>query len=573
MKSRIVRRDEVAGAAIPGLDLHLVLERLYFQRGIRKAEDLDVSLAGLHPFTSLKGIDAAVDVLQVALTEQRRVLVVGDFDADGATASALAVLGLRAFGLRRIAYLVPNRFEYGYGLTPEIVRVACRREPDLLITVDNGISSIAGVRTARELGLDVLVTDHHLPGAELPAANAIVNPNQPGCNFPSKHLAGVGVMFYLLAALRARLRGNNDFSLQGLAEPDLASLLDLVALGTVADVVPLDRNNRILVEQGLRRIRAGRCRPGITALLQAGGRDQARAVATDLGFAVGPRLNAAGRLADMSTGIECLLQDDFKRCRQMARELDALNRERREIEARMQDDALAYLETHRFTDTVLPYGMCLFESHWHQGVVGILAARIRERVHRPVIAFAPDGEDLLKGSGRSIPGLHLRDALEAIAAGNPGLLSKFGGHAMAAGLSLKRADLETFRLAFDTQLRAMLSASDLDGAILSDGELREPDLDLALARTLRNAGPWGQGFPEPVFDGEFELLDRRIVAEKHLKLRLRIDQRVIEAIAFNTLDEDWPVDVRRVHAAYRLDVNNYRDRDSLQLIVLDVRPL
>ena len=380
-------------------------------------------------------------------------------------------------------------------------------------------------------------------------------------------------MFYVLAALRAKLRGQNYFASTGTAEPDLASLLDLVALGTVADVVPLDRNNRIFVEQGLRRIRAGRCRPGITAILEVGGRVAERIVATDLGFAVGPRLNAAGRLADMSSGIECLIQDDPARCRKMARELDALNHERRELESEMQEDALANLATQEFNDTELPFGMCLFEPHWHPGIVGILAARIRERVHRPVIAFAPDGETLLKGSGRSIPGLHLRDALDAIAAHNPGLLTKFGGHAMAAGLSLKLSDLETFRQAFDDQLRSVLNKSDLDGAVFSDGELNTTDLNLDLAHLLRGAGPWGQGFSEPVFDGEFELVDRRVVAEKHLKLRLGCGTEVVDAIAFNILDQDWPINVHRVHAAYRLDVNNYRNRETLQLIISHIDPI
>ncbi len=572
MNTHIIRRDGPQ-AGIRDTQLHPVLERLYTRRGIRVAEDLEISLAGLHSFTSLKGIENAVEVLQRALDEQHRILVVGDFDADGATASALAVLGLRAFGLQHIEYLVPNRFKFGYGLTPEIVQVACLQKPELLITVDNGISSIEGVRAAREQGLEVLVTDHHLPGVELPRANAIVNPNQPGCEFPSKNLAGVGVMFYLLAALRARLRDQGYFNRQGLAVPDLVAFLDLVALGTVADVVPMDRNNRILVEQGLRRIRAGRCRPGIAALLEAGGRDQARVVASDLGFAVGPRLNAAGRLADMSVGIECLLQEDPAQCRKMAGDLDALNVERREIEARMSDDALSALEMQDIPDTELPFGLCLYEPHWHPGVVGILAARIRERVHRPVIAFAPDGDALLKGSARSIPGLHLRDALDAIAARNPQLLSKFGGHAMAAGLSIRRTDLDHFRLAFDEQLRGMLSESDLVDAILSDGELSESDLNLDLARVLRFAGPWGQGFAEPVFDGEFELLDRRIVGTKHLKLRLGTGTQSLDAIAFNIVDDDWPAQVRRVQVAYRLDVNNYKNRESLQLMVIHIKPL
>jgi single-stranded-DNA-specific exonuclease len=546
MSRRIARRPVSPGPPLAD-ELHPVLDRVYRSRGVARRSELDVSLSALHAADRLSGISAAVDLLDAARARGRRVLVVGDFDADGATATALALLGLRAMGLAEVDYLVPNR---------------------LLITVDNGISSIDGVSAARDAGMQVLITDHHLPGERLPGADAIVNPNQPGCDFPSKSLAGVGVMFYLLAALRARLRERGEFGAQ--AAPNVADWLDLVALGTVADVVPLDRNNRILVEQGLRRIRAGRCRPGIHALLAAGRRDPRRAVASDLAFAVAPRLNAAGRLEDMSEGIECLLSDDSRACAAMAERLDALNRERREIESDMHGDALRTLDDLEHDPESLPYGLCLFEEHWHQGVVGIVAARVRERVHRPVIAFAREDAHTLKGSARSIPGLHVRDALDAVAAHHPGLLLRFGGHAMAAGLSLRAEDLERFRAAFDTQLRRVLQASDLEDVLITDGALEPGDLNLDLARTLRAAGPWGQAFPDPVFDGEFEVLSRRIVGERHLKLRLRSGDGsgpALDAIAFNITDREWPSSVSRVRVAYRLDVNDWQGTESAQLVV------
>jgi single-stranded-DNA-specific exonuclease len=472
-------------------------------------------------------------------------------------------------GFEHVDYLVPNRFEFGYGLTPEIVAVARAREPQLLITVDNGISSIDGVAAARAAGMDVLITDHHLPAQRLPDASAVVNPNQPGCAFPSKALAGVGVMFYVLAALRARLRESGAFQSLGVAAPNVANWLDLVALGTVADVVALDRNNRILIEQGLRRIRAGHTRPGIAALLRAGNRDPARCVASDLAFAAAPRLNAAGRLTDMSLGIECLLGDDPVACARMADELDALNRARRDIESDMQADALAWLRTMQDDATDLPYGLCLFEPHWHQGVVGIVAARVRERVHRPVIAFAPEEGGRLKGSARSIAGVHVRDVLDTVAARHPGLVIKFGGHAMAAGLSIEHANLERFRGAFDAVLRELLAHEDLEDVLYTDGALAPQELELGLARTLRAAGPWGQAFPEPMFDGQFEVISRRIVGERHLKLRLRAapDAPALDAIAFNHGDDGWPPGSVRIHAAYRLDVNAWQTRESAQLVV------
>ena len=576
MTRRIQRRAAPPGtplAAPPGAALHPILDRVYRHRGVTGVGELDLSLAALAPAHDLAGLPGAVDVLARARRDRQRVLVVGDYDADGATAAALALLGLRALGFADVDYLVPNRFEYGYGLSPEIVSVARTREPRVLVTVDNGIASVDGVAAAREAGMDVVITDHHLPGERLPQASAIVNPNQPGCRFPSKSLAGVGVMFYVLAALRARLREDGVFRESGAGEPNVAAWLDLVALGTVADVVALDRNNRILVEQGLRRIRAGRCRPGVAALLSVAGRDPSRCVAGDLGFAAAPRLNAAGRLTDMSLGIDCLLDDDPAGALAKAKELDALNRERRTIERDMHDDALAHLDD-LGEPADLPYGLCLFEEHWHQGVLGIVAARVRERVHRPVIAFARDGDERLKGSARSIPGLHVRDALDAVATRHPGLVLAFGGHAMAAGLAIRRADLDLFRGAFDAQLRRTLQASDLEEVLWSDGELAPADLALDLARALRAAGPWGQAFPEPLFDGEFDVLSRRVVGEHHLKMKLRAGPGAapLDAIAFRRTDDDWPPGATRIHAAYRLDVNEWQGAQSAQLVVewLDV---
>ncbi|MDX1692342.1 MAG: single-stranded-DNA-specific exonuclease RecJ, partial [Ketobacteraceae bacterium] len=459
-------------------DLPPALQRIYAARGITDSREVSLQLNQLIPASRLKGLDAALDLLQQALQEQWDILIVGDFDADGATSSALSVLALRALGAERVDYLVPNRFEYGYGLTPEIVEVARQSNPDLIVTVDNGISSISGVSAAKAAGIRVLVTDHHLPADELPDADAIVNPNQPGCEFPSKNLAGVGVIFYVMTALRTRLQQAGWFSEQGLPEPNMADFLDIVALGTVADVVPLDHNNRILVEHGLRRIRAGRCRPGIKALIEVARRTPGRLVAADLGFAVGPRLNAAGRLDDMSHGIECLLTDDPRHARDIAIELDQLNHNRKSIEFSMQNEALAILNQLQFERDSLPWGLCLYRKDWHQGVIGILASRIKERFHRPVIAFAPGDEGEVKGSARSIPGLHIRDALDAVAAQHPGLIAKFGGHAMAAGLSLPTQHLETFKAAFDREVRRMLTEDDLTGSVLSDGELHPRELDL-----------------------------------------------------------------------------------------------
>jgi single-stranded-DNA-specific exonuclease len=549
-----------------------LLTRLYAARGVQSAAELDKGLARLIPYQQLKGMDAAVDLLVLGLQQGQRMLIVGDFDADGATASTVGVLGLRMLGAAHVDYLVPNRFEYGYGLTPEIVAVALERAPQLLITVDNGISSVEGVAAAKAAGLTVLVTDHHLPGAELPAADAIVNPNQPGCEFPSKALAGVGVMFYVLLALRARLREMGWFTAQR-PEPNLGELLDLVALGSVADVVPLDANNRILVHQGLARIRAGRARPGLRAILEVAGRDHRRITSTDLGFILGPRLNAAGRLDDMALGIECLLCEDEALARDMAVQLDQLNQDRKAIEQGMQREALAQLKDLPLQD--MPFGLCLFEPDWHQGVIGILASRMKERYHRPTIAFADAGDGVLKGSARSVPGFHIRDALDAVAAKHPELISKFGGHAMAAGLSLPQANFAAFAAAFDAEVRRQLCEDDLTGRLLSDGALSIEEFHLSLAKELRNAGPWGQHFPEPLFHGVFQLVQQRVVGERHLKVVLKSEcgSVQLDGIAFGVDRDIWPnPTVRWVELAYKLDVNEYRGQESVQLLIAHISP-
>ncbi|WP_317928668.1 single-stranded-DNA-specific exonuclease RecJ [Halioxenophilus sp. WMMB6] len=555
-----------------------LLKRVFANRQVTSEAELDYRFANLLDPQQLKGIQAACSLLNQALKEQWSILVVGDFDADGATSSALAVSALKAMGAASVDFLVPNRFQFGYGLTPEIVEVAAQRSPQLIVTVDNGISSLDGVVRANELGIAVLVTDHHLPGAELPKAAAIVNPNQPGCTFASKNLAGVGVIFNVLVALRAQLRADGWFAKQGIAEPNLADYLDLVALGTVADVVPLDANNRLLIHQGLARIRAGKARPGIAAMIEIAGRDAKRLVAADLGFIVGPRLNAAGRLDDMSLGIRCLLSDDPFQARELAGELNDLNQDRRAIEASMQKEALASLADINLGEVEsTPWGLCLYQPQWHQGVVGILASRIKERFHRPVIAFADsDAGNEIKGSARSIPGLHIRDALDRVASSHPGLISKFGGHAMAAGLSISKAKFPQFAKAFDQTVRELLSADDLSEAIWSDGELLGEEFNLPLAEAIRNAGPWGQAFPEPLFDGEFQLVQSRLVSGKHLKMVVAPvtgGQPLIDAIAFNVDTDQWPnAGVERVHMVYQLEVNEYRGQQSVQLLVRHLWP-
>ena len=516
------------------------------------------------------GIERASALLADCIDGRGRIVVVGDFDADGATGSAVAILGLRALGAVAVEHLTPSRFKHGYGLSPAVVDAAVACKPDLLITVDNGIGSIAGVEHAAARGIPVLVTDHHLPGARLPEAAAIVNPNQPGCLFPSKHIAGVGVLFYLLAATRAELRRRGRFAAG--QEPNLAQLLDLVALGTVADVVTLDRNNRILVEQGLRRIRAGRCRPGLRALLEIAGCRLERVTARDLGFAAGPRLNAAGRLDDMSLGVECLVTDDPVRAMHLARQLHGLNGERRDIEFTMRDQAEALVERLAAEGGELPAALCLCGDDWHQGVIGIVAARVRERWHRPVIAFADGGGGMLRGSARSVDGLHIRDLIDAVDKRHPGLIERFGGHAMAAGLTVPRDALDAFRAAFIEEIQRELGTAPPVRELLSDGELPAPMLNLDTAETLRLAGPWGKGFAEPLFDGVFDVGEVRIAAERHLKLRIRAsDGRPIEAIGFNLAEQRGAVG-QRMHLAYRLDVNDYRGLRAPQLIVEHLQP-
>ena len=565
-RQKVQRRQP---GAEPLTGIHPILSRIYSNRGVEQVADIDYAATGLQPAHSLKDISKATHRLMDALQQQQSIMVIGDYDTDGATSTALALSGLKSLGFEHVDYLVPNRFDFGYGLTPEIVTVAATKKPDLIITVDNGIASLAGVQRANELGIDVLVTDHHLPGEQLPEAVAIINPNQPGDEFPSKNLAGVGVMFYLLMALRQHMRSQGWFVRQGVAEPNLAHFLDLVALGTVADVVPLDRNNRILVEQGLRRIRSGRALPGILALLRVAKRDYQRLRANDLGFAIGPRLNAAGRLDDISLGIECLLTQDPAMAEQYAAELNTLNQERRLIETEMQAQAIACVDDLQLDAAELPWGLALFQSDWHQGVVGLVASRIKDRVHRPVIAFADADERSMKGSARSIPGLHIRDALALVDSEHPGLIEKFGGHAMAAGLSLEKKHFDVFSEAFDQAVRSLLDIEQLSPVVHSDGELDHRELNLDVARVLNNCGPWGQAFPEPVFDGVFHILHRKVLQERHLKFTLIPEggQRSVDAIVFNVAPDEWPGDGESFHIAYSLEVNAYQGMERAQLMI------
>lgn len=555
------------------LSSHLppLLQRIYAARDVSDMAQLDNDLNQLLPYHDLLNIDLAVQYLVSILQQQLHVLIIGDFDADGATSATLLVSVLRSFGLQQVHYLVPNRFEYGYGLTPEIVLVAKERNPDWIITVDNGISSHAGIAKAHELGMKVMVTDHHLPGDTLPPAEVIVNPNQPGCLFASKSLAGVGVAFYIVLALRAGLRELNWFGENNITEPNLAHALDLVALGTVADVVPLDRNNRILVHQGLKRMRLGRMRPGIRALLEASGRSVHQLVATDLGFGVGPRLNAAGRLDDMSLGIECLLTENDDQARHIAEQLSLLNEERKQIGDDMQQQALQIVQAlHLDESKNLPAGLCLYDRSWHQGVIGILASRIKEAYHRPVIAFAHNEGTVLKGSARSVKGVNIRDVLDLVDKHCPGVLISFGGHAMAAGLSLDEKDFAVFSAAFAAEIGKCLTADDLQGVYYSDGELALDEYTLEMATQLREGGPWGQAFPEPSFDGEFKILNQRIVGAKHLKLQLGFpgSHRILDAIYFNINTDEWPNRrAERIRAVYRLDVNEYQSKRNVQLLI------
>lgn len=566
-----VKKRTALDAASINLPCSPLLTQLYINRGISSAGELDNSTQSLLHAQQLKGISAACELLYQALLASQKIIVVGDFDADGATSTALSILALRGLGFSNIDYLIPNRFDYGYGLSPETVDLAIAKGAQLLMTVDNGISSISGVQHAKDKGLKVLITDHHLPGEETPQADAIVNPNQVGCNFPSKNLAGVGVAFYVMLALRTFMQNKGYFT--NFKAPNLAKLLDIVALGTVADVVTLDANNRTLVQQGLARIRAGVCRVGISALISVAKRNQAQLVASDLGFSLGPRLNAAGRLDEMSFGVELLLCENVEQANILANELDALNQSRREIEQGMQEEALKTLASLSLDENNIPHAICLFEKEWHQGVIGLVASRIKERYYRPTFAFAKANNGEIKASARSIPGVHLRDMLDLVDKKIPGVILKFGGHAMAAGLSLKEADFDLFRKSINMVLEEQVDRDLLNNTILSDGQLSAHQFSLEQAQELREAGPWGQGFPAPLFDGEFKLLQQRLVGSQHLKMTLECEGKAIEAIAFNIDIELWPnLAVKKVYCVYRLDINEFRGNRTVQMLVEVLQP-
>jgi len=574
--SKILRRNSAISAELQESDLHPLLQKIYANRGVTRLNQVSYNLKDLVDFALLKDIDIASDIVADAIVKQKRILIVGDFDVDGATSSAVMIRSLRAMGLDNIDYLVPNRFDFGYGLSPQIVDVAAdlQPRPELIVTVDNGISSIEGVNRANELGIEVVVTDHHLAGDELPQAAAIVNPNQPGCNFPEKTIAGVGVAFYLMLAVRAALREKNWFNDER-AEPNMANYLDLVALGTVADVVPLDDNNRILIEFGLQRIRANKACSGINALLTIAGKSIEGCSSQDFGFIIGPRINAAGRLEDMSIGIECLLCDNYEQAFKYAAVLNQINQQRREIEGDMLEQATVLLDKQvnsLESGEQLPKAMALYDEQWHQGVVGLLASRIKEKYHRPVIAFADSGNGEIKGSGRSIPGLHMRDALDVVSKKNKGLIEKFGGHAMAAGLTIQEANFTRFQQAFSEQVETMLRPQDLENICETDGSVDESFMTIETSELFKYASPWGQLFPEPVFDDVFKVSNWKIVGEKHLKMDLVKEDTgaYYAAIAFNKTDKDLPSGDDNIRVVYRLDVNEFRGKRSLQLIVQHV---
>ncbi|MER2493436.1 single-stranded-DNA-specific exonuclease RecJ [Catenovulum sediminis] len=562
---RIVRRNPAQDPASLPTHMHPVLRRVLAHRGIEQ-QQIDLSLARLEK-PNLADIDNAVSILHKAIVEQKRIFVIGDFDADGATSTALSVTALKEFGAKYVDFLVPNRFDFGYGLSEPLVDMAHQLGAELLITVDNGIACFAGVAKAKSLGMQVIVTDHHLPADKLPIADAIVNPNRKDCKFPSKNIAGVGVAFYLMLALRAFLRKQDYFTQQKIAEPNLATLLDLVALGTVADVVPLDDINRILVQQGINRIRKGYCRPGIKALLDVSKRDFKSIVSSDFGFAIGPRLNAAGRLDDMTLGISCLLAKDYTQAMHLAARLDELNQERRAIELSMQHEALNTLKSIRLDN--LPFGICLYQDDWHQGVIGILAGRIKERYHRPVVIFAEDDDTNLKGSCRSIPGFHIRDALERMNTQHPGLISKFGGHAMAAGLSIGKDQLNDFKHIFDQTVKAIAPQDIFLNQCLSDGGLNADEYSVELAQLLKSAMPWGQCFEQPMFDDKFVVVQERVLQEKHIKFVLQHSSGVVlDAIWFNFNPDLWqPNGAQKLHAVFSLDVNHFRGNTNVQLMI------
>lgn len=566
IKKTIVSRTVPNQVKLAGLDP--VLHNIFISRGISQPEELERSLTKLPSPWLLSGMQTMVEQLYSAIKHQKHICIVADFDADGATSCAVAYRGLQLLGATSLSFVVPNRFEYGYGLTPEIVEIVSQQGADVIVTVDNGISSVEGVFAAKKMGIKVLITDHHLPGSVLPDADAIVNPNLPDDGFPSRNIAGVGVIFYVLMALRIRLREMDWFQLHSIPEPNLAQLLDYVALGTVADVAVLDSVNRILVHQGLLRIRSGHAHPGIQALINIAGRQIADLQAGDLGFSIAPRLNAAGRMQDMSIGIQCLLTDDTQHAKQLSERLDILNKDRREIEGQMKQEAMALLtEMKSLDDKHVSAGVCLFDEGWHQGVIGILASRIKDRLHRPVIAFAPGDPGEIKGSARSIPGVHIRDVLSEIAAEHPEILHKFGGHAMAAGLTIKRQDYPQFVLVFSAVVASKLSEMDLQQKILSDGQLDDLHLNQSFAEQLQSAATWGHGFPEPMFDGVFDVIQCRIVGQQHLKFVLRhsFSSQLLDAIAFFAEHADQWLGCRKLRAVYKLDVNEFRNQRSLQL--------
>ena len=576
MQKHIIQRTPINDQHIDN-NIHPIIKQIYAQRGVRNNEELSLKVSQLADVNALDGIAHASKLLHDAMVDNQQIFIIGDFDADGATSTALMMEGLSLFGYQQHQFLVPNRFEYGYGLSPEIVEIAHQQGAQTLVTVDSGISCHAGVEKAKSLGLTVIITDHHLPGNRLPNADAIVNPNLESCQFPSKALAGVGVAFYLMLALRKTLREQDYFADKGITEPNIAQLLDLVALGTVADVVPLDANNRILVQQGLNRIRAGYTRPGIQALIEIAKRDQSQLVASDFGFAIGPRINAAGRLDDMSFGINCLLANDISSARMMAMELDGLNKSRREIEQGMQVEAEAIMSHLKFDQDNLPFAIALFQKDWHQGVIGIVAGRIKEKFHRPTIVFAPASDENsteIKGSARSIEGLHIRDLLEHISSNHQGIILKFGGHAMAAGLSIETERFDEFQKLFDHYAQQWIKEEDLQGKLFSDGQLAITELSLEFAQLIRDSGPWGQHFPEPLFDDEFIIVQQRIVGEKHLKLVVQKEGVAFDAIAFNVDIKAWPNhQAQRAHIAYKLDINEFRGRKNLQLMVENIAAL
>ena len=573
LNKKIINRDVPDGINLPD-SIHPVLKRIYASRNIKSSEDLDYSLGSLIPYEELSGVDDAVILLQEMITQKKRILIVADFDADGATSCALAIRGLTAMGAEDVIYVVPNRFEHGYGLSPKIVDVALDHDPDLIVTVDNGISSISGVEHAKKNGIKVLITDHHLPGDKLPSADVIINPQLKEDKFPSKNLAGVGVIFYILLALRAKLKAENWFDEKNIKYPNLANLLDLVALGTISDLVPLDKNNRTMVAHGLKLMRQNKSKVGILAILNQSGRQLSTLTSGDLSFAIAPRLNAAGRLTDMSLGIECLLTDDKENATEMAKKLNQLNIERRQIQDNMEEQAFTEFEKYlQDTSKKIPHGICIYNQNWHQGVVGILAAKIKEKFNRPVVVFAQECQGILKGSARSITELHIKDVFDEIARLYPELILTFGGHAMAAGLTIEESQFDRFSDVFNKVVDRYISSDSLEDQCLTDGELSGDDFSLPLALAIQNAGPWGQSFPEPIFVGQFKILDKRVVGESHLKLKLQSrNNNTLDAIAFNMTDDDWPSKLEQITSTYRLGINNYRGHSQIQLFIEHIEP-